>query len=61
MTLPTEPIGRIPRPPELIQALQDFAAGRETAFAKIRARVHGTEMAFRELGHELDPSLHRGC
>jgi 5-methyltetrahydropteroyltriglutamate--homocysteine methyltransferase len=28
MTIPTEPIGSIPRPPELIQALQDFAGGR---------------------------------
>ena len=28
MAIPTEPIGSIPRPPELLQALQDFAAGR---------------------------------
>jgi hypothetical protein len=37
MEVPTEPIGSIPRP-------------RETAFAKIRARVRGTAMAARELG-----------
>ncbi len=29
----------------------DQSTSRETAFAKIRARVLGTEMAFRELGH----------
>lgn len=27
-TIPTEPIGSIPRPPELIAGMQDFAAGR---------------------------------
>ncbi len=28
MPIPTEPIGSIPRPPELIRAVQEFAAGR---------------------------------
>src|SRR2546430_5340131 len=28
MPIPTEPIGSIPRPPELIAAMGDFAAGR---------------------------------
>lgn len=28
MRIPTEPIGSIPRPPELIEGVQDFAAGR---------------------------------
>ena len=28
MAIPTEPIGSIPRPPELIEAMQTFAAGR---------------------------------
>src|SRR6266403_6294251 len=28
MPIPTEPIGSIPRPPELIAAMQQFAAGR---------------------------------
>jgi 5-methyltetrahydropteroyltriglutamate--homocysteine methyltransferase len=28
MSIPTEPIGSIPRPPELMQAAQDMAAGR---------------------------------
>ena len=27
-TIPTEPIGSIPRPPELLQAVQDHAAGK---------------------------------
>jgi 5-methyltetrahydropteroyltriglutamate--homocysteine methyltransferase len=30
MRIPTEPIGSIPRPPELIEGIQDFAAGRIT-------------------------------
>src|SRR5439155_5194381 len=28
MAIPTEPIGSIPRPPELIEALQQFSAGQ---------------------------------
>lgn len=28
MPIPTEPIGSIPRPPELIEAVQEFSAGR---------------------------------
>lgn len=57
MTLPTEPIGSIPRPPESIAAgtagtatmaglaaLYD-AAVRDTAFAKITARVRSTALA----------------
>ncbi len=28
MSIPTEPIGSVPRPPELIRAMEDFAAGR---------------------------------
>src|ERR1700751_5276990 len=28
MPIPTEPIGSIPRPPELVAAMQQFAAGR---------------------------------
>lgn len=28
MTIPTEPIGSIPRPPQLIRAIQDYPAGR---------------------------------
>jgi 5-methyltetrahydropteroyltriglutamate--homocysteine methyltransferase len=28
MSLPTEPIGSVPRPRELLQGIQDFSAGR---------------------------------
>src|SRR5947209_7699569 len=28
MSIPTEPVGSIPRPPELVAAMQQFAAGR---------------------------------
>lgn len=31
MTIPTEPIGSIPRPPELMTAIRELAAGRMTA------------------------------
>ncbi|HEY4563429.1 MAG TPA: 5-methyltetrahydropteroyltriglutamate--homocysteine methyltransferase, partial [Thermoanaerobaculia bacterium] len=30
MKIPTEPIGSIPRPPELIQAVQEFQAGQRS-------------------------------
>jgi hypothetical protein len=31
MTIPTEPIGSIPRPPELLQTAQAYSAGRVSA------------------------------
>ena len=39
MHIPTEPIGSISRPLYLIEA------SRDTAFARIRARVRGTALA----------------
>ena len=51
MNIPTEPIGCIPRPRELLDALAGRDAGdpasaaRDTAFAKIAARVRGTALA----------------
>jgi 5-methyltetrahydropteroyltriglutamate--homocysteine methyltransferase len=33
MTIPTEPIGSIPRPPELLRSMQDHASGRISAAA----------------------------
>ena len=33
MTIPTEPIGSIPRPPELLSAMHDHASGRTSAAA----------------------------
>jgi hypothetical protein len=57
MTIPTEPIGSIPGPPALIEAVatRDGAdpaleplyeeATRDTAFEKIRARVQGAALA----------------
>jgi len=65
MEIPTEPIGSIPRPLALIEALRANGTGgaedpnleslyddavRDTAFAKIRARGVGTAMAAAELG-----------
>jgi hypothetical protein len=67
--IPTEPIGSIPRPPELIEADQRIFVGvvapidlrvetpeevrdRDTAFAKIRARVLGTAFASNLLGSD---------
>lgn len=49
MTIPTEPIGSIPRPLRLIEAIA-ASTTRDTAFAKIRARVLGTALAAEELG-----------
>lgn len=53
MPIPTEPIGSIPRPPELIQALRDFAAGRidRAQLEAVGARaVRDTVAAFEATG-----------
>jgi 5-methyltetrahydropteroyltriglutamate--homocysteine methyltransferase len=62
MPIPTEPIGSIPRPPALIEAVstQDCTdpalehlydeGTRDMAFEKIRARVQGTSLASKILG-----------
>jgi hypothetical protein len=53
VTLPTEPIGSIPRPRALRDGIEAFgddtSTARETAFAKIAARVAGTALASQEL------------
>jgi len=62
MTIPTEPIGSIPRPRALIEGIGAFAAGRlpqpeldrlyEAAIAdtiKVRARIDGTVLSARSL------------
>jgi hypothetical protein len=41
MLIPTKPIGSIPRSASLLSAMGDTSTSRETAFAKIRARVQG--------------------
>jgi hypothetical protein len=51
MTIPTEPIGSIPRPTRLIAAAAecgDYTDPR--AFDKIRSRVLGTALAAKRLG-----------
>ena len=61
MIIPTEPFGSIPRPLHLIEAvvtagdyadpgLDDTSTSRDTAFAKIRARVLGTQLAAETIG-----------
>jgi methionine synthase II (cobalamin-independent) len=53
MPIPTEPIGSIPRPPELIQALRDFGAGRidrAQVDALVSRAVRETIAAFEETG-----------
>jgi hypothetical protein len=64
VTIPTEPIGNIPRPPRLLAALartdgadplydeavRDTSTNRDTAFAEVRARVAGTALAAKLLG-----------
>lgn len=53
MGLPTEPIGSIPRPPELIAALRDRAAGRigDASFEEIaRDALRDTIRRFEETG-----------
>ena len=44
MPIPTEPIGSVPRTTRLT------STARETAFAKIKARVDGTRLAEKVLG-----------
>ena len=56
--IPTEPIGSITRPLRLMEAIANSdtpseildGLSRETAFAKIRARERGTELASDILG-----------
>jgi methionine synthase II (cobalamin-independent) len=58
MTIPTEPIGSIPRPPGLLAAMAGHERGEisDTALAaaqdeaKIAARVEGTALAAQQLG-----------
>jgi hypothetical protein len=64
MTIPTEPIGSIPRPPALVQAIAaadvanrgssplgaDTSTSRDQAFAEFEARVVGTAIASKALG-----------
>jgi 5-methyltetrahydropteroyltriglutamate--homocysteine methyltransferase len=53
MTLPTEPVGSIPRPKELIAGMEAFAAGRVTAReldALFEAAVKDTIRRFEETG-----------
>lgn len=63
MNIPTEPIGSIPRPLDLIAQLgttddcgfspfsDDTSTMRDTALAIIRARVLGTALASERLGN----------
>jgi 5-methyltetrahydropteroyltriglutamate--homocysteine methyltransferase len=56
MSISTEPIGSIPRPPELIQAIQSFAAGklsREALDAAYEAAVMDTLRRFEETGSPI--------
>src|SRR6266705_2655771 len=49
MPIPTEPIGSIPRPPELVAGMQQFATGRLTRdqFARLQdAAIHDTIRRF---------------
>ena len=57
--IPTELIGSIPRPAKLLGTTDDCgyspfcddtSTSRETAFAKIRARVEGTRLPAEQLG-----------
>ncbi|MGP0064297.1 MAG: hypothetical protein ACLQGP_11940 [Isosphaeraceae bacterium] len=64
MRIPTEPIGSIPTPHDLLEAIatgdgtdpglaplcDNRSTTRDTAFAKIRARAAGTAMASAILG-----------
>ncbi len=53
MTMPTEPIGSIPRPPELLQAMHDFASGRishEVLSGAYETAVTDTLRRFEETG-----------
>ncbi len=60
MTIPTEPIGSLPRPPELVEALQDFGAGRisQTRLEAIGTRAVADTLA--ELERAGSPVLTDG-
>jgi 5-methyltetrahydropteroyltriglutamate--homocysteine methyltransferase len=52
LTIPTEPIGSIPRPAEdcgFAPFSDDRSTSRDIAFARLRARVAGTALAARRL------------
>jgi 5-methyltetrahydropteroyltriglutamate--homocysteine methyltransferase len=56
MPIPTEPIGSIPRPPELLAAMTDRAAGRisnEQLRAVEEAAVRETIARFEETGSPI--------
>lgn len=53
MNIPTEPIGSIPRPPELLKAIKDFASGsisREALDTEYENAVRDTLRRFEETG-----------
>lgn len=56
MMIPTEPIGSIPRPPELVAAMSGHAAGGVTAGdleARLDAAVRDTLRCFEEAGEQI--------
>jgi len=67
MTIPTEPIGSIPRPPELLALLQEFRAGQvsperlaavtETALRDTLRRFEGTGSPVVTDGEQTKPSF----
>src|SRR2546426_12374208 len=67
MPIPTEPIGSIPRPPELVAGMQQFATGRLTRdqFARLQdAAIHATIRRFEATqspvityGEQAEPSF----
>ena len=76
LTIPTEPIGSIPRPRAaghiptaclgttddcgFAPFADDTSTSRELAFAKVRARVVGTRLAAEKLGWSILTVHHRG-
>src|SRR6266699_127533 len=50
MSIPTEPVGSIPRPPELVAAMQQFATGRLSRDQLARLAPDGVTLPFAD-GH----------
>jgi 5-methyltetrahydropteroyltriglutamate--homocysteine methyltransferase len=60
MTIPTEPIGSIPRPASLLQAITAFHAGQTSAAAMETAYAEALEDTIRQFEHTGSPVISDG-
>src|ERR1041384_8501293 len=60
MSIPTEPVGSIPRPPELVAAMQQFAAGRLSRDQLARLRDEGVRDTIKRFEATESPVISDG-